>query len=564
MALPEKLLPNEATLDAVDDPAPKSSPPSMLALNASLSHGPIKRCHQVELVEGSGPQLTAETRELLRTRLQAAALCLAGGSALMLLFKWLSASEAGVDRTTILASRSLLLVVLVCCAAALWRRGAIGLRGLRVYEALIFGAPLLYTAVVQRDVMMQMAEAQNHLPSHPPSTYVYLIYIYALFIPNSLKRAAWALGLIAGTPMLVTAFLAMQPCQCGILLRASPSYIGEMAVMLAIGYATSLYGAHMIGNLRREAFEARQFGQYKLCRLIGAGGMGEVYLAEHQLMKRPCAIKVIRPSKANDPQALARFEREVRATAKLTHWNTVEIFDYGRTDDGTFYYVMEYLPGMSVAELVERHGPLEPARVIHLLRQTCDALREAHSLNLIHRDLKPGNLFVAQRGGVYDVSKLLDFGLAKPLLAEQDSVQLTQEGSITGSPLYMSPEQAMGDAPPDARSDIYSLGCVAYYMLTGSPPFKGDNALKVIFAHANEPLTPPARLRPDVPADLERVIVRCLAKNPEDRYQSASELGEALARCATAGEWGRERAARWWKANSVERPAHAQPQPALV
>ena len=143
--------------------------------------------------------------------------------------------------------------------------------------------------------------------------------------------------------------------------------------------------------------------------------MGEVYLAEHQMMKRPCAIKLIRPNKARDPRALARFEREVRATAKLSHWNTVEIFDYGRTDDGTFYYVMEYLPGLSLSELVERHGPLPPERVIYLLEQTCDALRKAHAAGLVHRDIKPGNIFAAIRGGVYDVAKLLDFGLAKPI-----------------------------------------------------------------------------------------------------------------------------------------------------
>jgi serine/threonine-protein kinase len=279
-------------------------------------------------------------------------------------------------------------------------------------------------------------------------------------------------------------------------------------------------------------------------------------------MKRPCAIKVIRPSKAADPQALARFEREVRATAKLTHWNTVEIFDYGRTDDGTFYYVMEYLPGMSVGELVDMHGPLEPSRVIHLLRQTCDALSEAHSLQLIHRDIKPGNIFVAQRGGVHDVAKLLDFGLAKPLLSDESAVSLTQEGSITGSPLYMSPEQAMGDRPPDARSDIYSLGALAYFMLTGSPPFDGANPLKVIFAHAHQAPVPPSQLQTDIPADLERVILRCLEKNPDDRFQTTAELSAALGQCGSATHWSRELAADWWRAIANLKPAKASLQTA--
>ena len=201
-------------------------------------------------------------------------------------------------------------------------------------------------------------------------------------------------------------------------MHEHPTYLVEVGLMLGLAVVTSVYGTHMVGSLRREAFEARRLGQYRLLRLIGSGGMGDVYLAEHQLMKRPCAIKVIRPSKADDPQALARFEREVHATAQLSHWNSVEIFDYGRAEDGTFYYVMEYLPGLSLAQLVERYGPLPPARVVYLLAQVCDALAEAHAAGLIHRDIKPGNIFAAVRGGQYDVAKLLDFGLAKPMAAD--------------------------------------------------------------------------------------------------------------------------------------------------
>jgi serine/threonine-protein kinase len=320
-----------------------------------------------------------------------------------------------------------------------------------------------------------------------------------------------------------------------------------------------VYGTHTINSLRNEAFEARQFGQYRLCRRIGSGGMGEVYLAEHQMMKRPCAIKLIRPGKANDPHALARFEREVRATAKLSHWNTIEIFDYGRTDDGTFYYVMEYLPGLTLAELVEKHGPMSPARAIHLLQQTCDALAEAHSHGLIHRDIKPGNIFSAERGGVHDVVKLLDFGLAKPIEAGSESVQLTQEGSIAGSPLYMSPEQALGDSEPDARSDIYSLGAVAYFLLTGVPPFDGDRPIKIILAHAHQAVVPPSRLRAEIAPDLEQVVLRCLAKNPADRFQHVLALRQALSECAAAGRWSHGDAAKWWHANGA-----AESQPAIA
>jgi eukaryotic-like serine/threonine-protein kinase len=325
----------------------------------------------------------------------------------------------------------------------------------------------------------------------------------------------------------------------------------EIAIMMGVTCLCGVYGTYVINSLRTEAFEARQLGQYRLCRLIGSGGMGDVYLAEHQMMKRPCAIKLIRPAKAGDPKALARFEREVRATAKLSHWNTIEIFDYGRADDGTFYYVMEYLPGLSLAELVEKHGPLPPARAIHLLMQTCDALAEAHASGLIHRDIKPGNIFAAQRGGVYDVAKLLDFGLAKPVSTDDVPVALTQEGSIAGSPLYMSPEQALGDSEPDARSDIYSLGAVAYYLLTGVPPFDGDKAIKIILAHAQQQLVPPSRLRPEIPADLEQVVMRMLAKKPADRFRDVVSLRQALADCVAAGGWTHVEAASWWQSNGA-------------
>ena len=196
---------------------------------------------------------------------------------------------------------------------------------------------------------------------------------------------------------------------------------GFDAMILLILAVGSAFGAHTISRLRRQVTEARQLGQYRLRRRIGAGGMGEVYLAEHQLLKRPCALKLIRPDSVADPRALARFEREVRLTATLSHPNTVEIYDYGRTEDGTYYYVMEYLPGLSLEELVERHGPLPPGRVVYLLRQVCGALREAHAAGLIHRDIKPSNIFAARRGGMDDVAKLLDFGLVLP--AGRDSAR---------------------------------------------------------------------------------------------------------------------------------------------
>jgi eukaryotic-like serine/threonine-protein kinase len=261
-------------------------------------------------------------------------------------------------------------------------------------------------------------------------------------------------------------------------------------------------------------------GQYRLKRRIGAGGMAEVYLAEHQLLKRPCAVKLIRTHAATDPRALARFEREVRLTATLSHPNTVEIFDYGRAADGTYYYVMEYLPGLSLAELVERYGALPPARVVYLLRQVCGALREAHAAGLIHRDIKPSNIFAARRGGIDDVAKLLDFGLVRPS-ARTRLAHLSAEGEILGTPLFMSPEQATAGRELDERSDIYSLGAVAYYLLTGRPPFEGAGGIAVLIAHARDPVVPPSLVRNGIPEDLERVVLRCLAKDPAERFPDA-------------------------------------------
>jgi eukaryotic-like serine/threonine-protein kinase len=407
-------------------------------------------------------------------------------------------------------------------------------------------------------------EMQAGLPFYIGITapWMLLILTYSLYIPNSWQRAAWILGLFAATPVII----------CIVALFFVPEYVQSnparnvstvfMTMTLAAYIGT--WGVHTINRLRREAFEARQLGQYKLKRLLGAGGMGEVHLAEHQLMKRPVAIKLIKPGIAAEPTAIARFHREVQATAKLTHWNTVEIFDYGHTDDGTFYYVMEYLPGKSLADLVEQHGPMAPARVVSILEQICEALSEAHKLGLIHRDIKPGNIFAAERGGVYDVAKLLDFGLAKPIVASGD-ISLTQQGAITGSPLFMSPEQATGEATADARSDIYAVGCVAYYMLTGHPPFEDTNAVKVLLAHAQRQPAPLSKLQSGISADLESIVLKCLEKKPADRYQNVSALSLALTQSSLHAKWSRDDAETWWQTNGgVDRDGVIEATPATV
>lgn len=275
--------------------------------------------------------------------------------------------------------------------------------------------------------------------------------------------------------------------------------------------------------------------------------MGVVYEAEHVLLKRPAAVKLIKFANRVDPTALDRFEQEVRATARLSHWNTVQIYDYGHTEAGTFYYAMELLPGLSLEEIVRRYGRLPPERAVHFLQQTCNALREAHAIGLIHRDIKPANIFAAKRGGLCDVAKLLDFGLVKRQTGEEAAGPRRRgREAFSGSPLYMAPEQAVSYSSADARSDIYSLGAVAYCLLTGRPPFCGRTPMDVIAAHTHSEVAPISHVQPDVPADLQRVVLRCLRKRPRERFPDAWSLRTALDACGCAGQWTEDRAAGWW------------------
>jgi serine/threonine-protein kinase len=324
-----------------------------------------------------------------------------------------------------------------------------------------------------------------------------------------------------------------------------------MIILLSVASAIAIFGSWKISALHQEAMQARRLGQYQLKELIGSGGMGEVYLGEHMMLRRACAIKLIRADQNGDGTNLSRFEREVRAMATLTHWNTVEVYDYGLADDGTFYYVMEYLPGMSLQELVDRHGPLSPARTIYFLRQVCDALQEAHSIGLIHRDVKPSNVLATERGGIYDVAKLLDFGLVQSFGVSNQDARLTIQGVVLGSPPYMSPEQAMGKEL-DHRTDIYSVGGLGYFLLTGQPAFERESPMQVLMAHVYEKVAPLAEVRPDVPADLEAVIMKCLSKEPRDRYPDAESLERALAECDAASGWDRKDAAQWWRQNHTK------------
>ncbi len=503
------------------------------------------------VIEGSSSKMDSETRRLLQVRLRAASIVLVFGFGLFFvrsLFFHKPDSLAVLFHGLMLAMLIVSLALLSCS----WRPT---LRELRNFEVVLFATLIACFMAAQYTQMLRRAYLGNPLmflaavKSSVLWTFT-MILTYAIFIPNHWRRAAGVIVPMALAPMVVPWVLGkLHPESSAIAIPAANlEQVSEHGLFLLLGAFTAIFGTHIINTLRTEAFAARLQSQYQLGPKLGSGGMGEVYLAEHQLLKRPCAIKLIRQERSSDAHTMARFEREVRATARLSHWNTIEIFDYGRTDDGTFYYVMEYLPGLSLDILVRRHGPLAPARVIYLLRQACEALNEAHGVGLIHRDIKPANLFAAYRGGLHDVTKLLDFGLVKTLQGDE-AIQLSQENMIAGSPLYVAPEQVIHSQPPDRRADIYSLGAVAYFLLTGRPPFLGDSAFEVMMAHTQDAVIPPSAIRPGLPGDLERVVLRCLAKKPGDRFPDASRLAEALGACSEAANWSPRHAARWWQAH---------------
>jgi serine/threonine-protein kinase len=294
-----------------------------------------------------------------------------------------------------------------------------------------------------------------------------------------------------------------------------------------------------------------RIGSYSLIEQLGAGGMGEVWLARHQLLARPAAVKIVRESMigiADDAQALRqRFAREAETTATLQSPHTVQLFDFGMTDTGTSYYVMERLHGMDLQRMVERHGPLPAARVIFLLQQACLSLAEAHTLGLVHRDIKPANLFVCRLGVEFDFLKVLDFGVVSR--QEPKSVAaITITGMFLGTPAFLAPELVSGVDPFDGRADIYALGCVAFWLLTGRPPFEADDALSLLRHHSTTAPRPPSTLASSpIPDALDALVLECLSKDPALRPQSAEALWERLDAVPTADAWDQPAAREWWR-----------------
>jgi serine/threonine-protein kinase len=404
-------------------------------------------------------------------------------------------------------------------------------------------------------LLISLGETAQPLPEHEivrgHSAIAIWIVLFVLVVPATLGKAALAAFITA----------CMGPVGMGINIvihghpRPQPHHWAFLYTSSFLMVVASVVLSRYVYKLGISTRGPRDIGSYQLLELIGRGGMGEVWRARHRLLVREAAIKVIRPealladSTEDVVSVRRRFEREARATAALHSPATVAVHDYGIAEDGAFYYVMELLQGLDLETYVEQFGPMRAARVLYILRQVCDSLAEAHASGMTHRDIKPRNIFLCRMGINYDCVKVLDFGLVK-LRSAGDQSRLTREGITAGTPAYMSPEMAMGHRDVDPRSDIYALGCVAYFLLTGQLVFDAPNALSMALDHVQKlPRPPSERTEVEIPAALDQFILRCLAKKPEDRPQSARELKRLIDAIPTTDSWHNDRAEEWWQSH---------------
>ncbi|MGD8396139.1 MAG: serine/threonine-protein kinase [Candidatus Eiseniibacteriota bacterium] len=395
--------------------------------------------------------------------------------------------------------------------------------------------------------------------AHGISRVALWIVLFPVIVPNT-PRKSIVTALLTASMGPLAYYLTVQVGNPALpAAEVIPLFAGNyVAVVLAL---VPIFIIHQLG---RDASKAQELGSYQLVELLGRGGMGEVWKAKHRMLARPAAIKLIRPEamgagSGSDAEpvstAIRRFEREAQATSMLSSPHTIELYDFGVTDDGTFYYVMELLNGFDLETLVERFGPVPAERVVHLLGQVCCSLADAHLSGMVHRDVKPANVFICRRGVVYDFVKILDFGLVKARCERSDGNvgRLTVEGTTTGTPAFMPPEIALGHADITPQADLYAVGCLAYWLLTGQFVFEGDTPMQMIIGHAHTPPPPPSdRTEIAIPPELERIVMRCLAKDPADRPRSAVEMIEMLTSVPLAEGWTAARAEHWWRTHVPE------------
>jgi serine/threonine-protein kinase len=377
-----------------------------------------------------------------------------------------------------------------------------------------------------------------------------LILVYSMIAPHTPRRML-AAGLVAASMEPLALWLAdyrgeYEASVLGMVILSWPNYACAAIAMLP---------SRVLHRLGRRLHEAQDLGSYKLVEPLGKGGMGEVWRAEHRLLARDAAIKLVRPevlgarNEADAQSLLRRFEREAQATAALSSPHTIQLFDYGSTNDGSFYYVMELLVGRDLESLVREFGPIPAARTVFLLRQVCHSLADAHARGLVHRDVKPANIYVCRMGLEYDFVKVLDFGLVKFKGQAKDMETLaTMDHTTTGTPAYMAPEAILGDAEVDRRADVYALGCVAYFLLTGQLVFEADTPMKMLMQHVHaRPVPPSQRTELRIPRELDDLVMACLEKDPAARPQNAEELFRMACGCKTCETWGQANARTWWQ-----------------
>jgi serine/threonine-protein kinase len=377
-----------------------------------------------------------------------------------------------------------------------------------------------------------------------------VILLFPLLVPGSTRM------------VLIGSFLAASMDPVGILIARARGLEVPSLSLVAWTYlpnyicgVLAVIPSKILAHLGRKVTRARQLGSYRLVEQVGRGGMGEVWKAEHRLFARPAAIKLITSQRLDEPSGIAeeRFRREAQVAAGLRSPHTIQLYDFGITRDRRLYYVMELLEGCDLQTLVTRYGAQPPERVAHILRQACRSLAEAHAAGLVHRDIKPGNLHIGRLGLEYDFVKVLDFGLVKRESSMPD-VQLTAPEAISGTPAYMAPEMASGQ-PVDSRADLYALGCVGYFLVTGQRIFEGTHPMQVLVQHLqSEPVPPSERIGRPVPPALERLLMQCVAKSPADRPPGAAWLAEAFG-AAGADEWTQADAQRWWESTFTSAPA---------
>jgi serine/threonine-protein kinase len=388
------------------------------------------------------------------------------------------------------------------------------------------------------------------------------LVLRSIYVPSSARRTL-AFGAIIGVGYVAMVLRVADDIPEPVLALARRNYEGLTAGnyrFVFVSFAVLWWGGTMaittaasqvIYGLRREMRNVRKLGQYTLVEKIGEGGMGAVHRAQHGMLQRPTAVKLLPPEKAGE-HSVKRFEREVQLTAKLTHPNTITVFDYGRTPDNVFYYAMELLDGADLEQIVKPTGPMPAARAIHVLHQVAGALNEAHEVGLIHRDIKPQNVMLCRRGGISDFVKVLDFGLVKRTEQSHEGMSLTGTNVITGTPHFMAPEALKDPEGVDGRSDLYALGVVGYFLVTGKLPFDGKSLAEICGHHLHSKPEPPSKRVAELPSDLEQLLLECLAKDADQRPASAAELRRRLEACGDFGSWSDDDARAWWEAHADE------------